>query len=1035
MKSNCTQSLVNANFGSKKLDFSKLDQVPMICEFTNTFPKELLGLPPKREVEFIIELMLGTALISIAPYQMAPTELKELKAQLQELIDRGFIRPSTSPWGASILFVKKKDRSMRLCIDYRQLNKVTMFLNIDLRFGYYELQVKDANVPKIAFRTRYRHYEIFSHILTDSLLFLIDDILIYSRNESEHAQHLNIVLQTLHEKQLYTKFSKCEFWLKEVGFLGHLISTEGIRGYEFPADLMLLSFNKFFNILGMDWLTVHDAVKLSRKGFYEFLAYILDSRVSEKKLDQVPMICEFTNTFPKELLGLPPKREVEFIIELMLGTALISIAPYQMAPTELKELKAQLQELIDRGFIRPSTSPWGASILFVKKKDRSMRLCIDYRQLNKVTMFLNIDLRFGYYELQVKDANVPKIAFRTRYRHYEIFSHILTDSLLFLIDDILIYSRNESEHAQHLNIVLQTLHEKQLYTKFSKCEFWLKEVGFLGHLISTEGIRGYEFPADLMLLSFNKFFNILGMDWLTVHDAVKLSRKGFYEFLAYILDSRVSEKKLDQVPMICEFTNTFPKELLGLPPKREVEFIIELMLGTALISIAPYQMAPTELKELKAQLQELIDRGFIRPSTSPWGASILFVKKKDRSMRLCIDYRQLNKVTMFLNIDLRFGYYELQVKDANVPKIAFRTRYRHYEIFSHILTDSLLFLIDDILIYSRNESEHAQHLNIVLQTLHEKQLYTKFSKCEFWLKEVGFLGHLISTEGIRGYEFPADLMLLSFNKFFNILGMDWLTVHDAVKLSRKGFYEFLAYILDSRVSEKKLDQVPMICEFTNTFPKELLGLPPKREVEFIIELMLGTALISIAPYQMAPTELKELKAQLQKLIDRGFIRPSTSPWGASILFVKKKDRSMRLCIDYRQLNKVTMFLNIDLRFGYYELQVKDANVPKIAFRTRYRHYEIFSHILTDSLLFLIDDILIYSRNESEHAQHLNIVLQTLHEKQLYTKFSKCEFWLKEVGFLGLAGCYQRFVNKFLIIALPMMKLLQKDVNIVWSKKC
>ncbi|KAL4342288.1 hypothetical protein GQ457_08G015990 [Hibiscus cannabinus] len=201
---------------------------------------------------------------------MAPIELKELKKQLEELQNKGFIRPNTSPWGAPVLFVKKKDGSMRLCIDYRQLNRVTIknkyplpriedlfdqlrdasvFSKIDLRSGYYQMKVKDADVPKTTFRTRYGHFEflvmpfgltnapatfmdlmnrVFKPYLDKFMVVFIDDILIYSRNKDDHAEHLRIVLQTLRECQLYAKFSKCELWLSEVAFLGHVISAKGI---------------------------------------------------------------------------------------------------------------------------------------------------------------------------------------------------------------------------------------------------------------------------------------------------------------------------------------------------------------------------------------------------------------------------------------------------------------------------------------------------------------------------------------------------------------------------------------------------------------------------------------------------------------------------------------------------------------------------------------------------------------------------------------------------------------------------------------
>ena len=206
-----------------------------------------------------------------ASYRMAPTELKELKSQLQELLDKGFIRPSVSPWGAPVLFVKKKDGTLRMCIDYRQINKVTVknkyplpriedlfdqlkgagvFSKIDLRSGYYQLRVKEGDVPKTVFRTRYGHYEflvmpfgltnapaafmdlmnrVFRPYVDQFVVVFIDDILVYSKDVQEHEHHLRIVLETLREKKLYAKLSKCDFWLKEVSFIGHILSAEGIR--------------------------------------------------------------------------------------------------------------------------------------------------------------------------------------------------------------------------------------------------------------------------------------------------------------------------------------------------------------------------------------------------------------------------------------------------------------------------------------------------------------------------------------------------------------------------------------------------------------------------------------------------------------------------------------------------------------------------------------------------------------------------------------------------------------------------------------
>ena len=248
-----------------------MNEIPAVSEFPDVFPEELPGLPPDREIEFTIEVAPGVAPVSIPPYRMAPLELQELKKQLQELLDKGLIRPSVSPWGAPVLFVKKKDGTLRLCIDYRKLNQVTVknkyplpriddlfdqlqgagiFSKIDLRSGYHQLKIAEQDIPKTAFRTRYGHYEflvmpfgltnapaafmalmnrVFQPYLDKFVIVFIDDILVYSRSVEEHEDHLRTILQTLREERLYAKFSKCEFWLDQVVFLGHVISSRGIE--------------------------------------------------------------------------------------------------------------------------------------------------------------------------------------------------------------------------------------------------------------------------------------------------------------------------------------------------------------------------------------------------------------------------------------------------------------------------------------------------------------------------------------------------------------------------------------------------------------------------------------------------------------------------------------------------------------------------------------------------------------------------------------------------------------------------------------
>ena len=228
------------------------------------------------------------------------------------------------------------------------------------------------------------------------------------------------------------------------------------------------------------------------KGYIYHLVRVRDTEAEPPTLHAVPVVNEFSDVFPEDLPGLPPEREVEFGIDVIPGTQPISIPPYRMAPAELRELKEQLKDLLEKGFIRPSMSPWGAPVLFVRKKNGSLRMCIDYRQLNKVTIknkyplpriddlfdqlqgakcFSMIDLRSGYHQVRVKEKDIPKTAFRTRYGHYEflvmsfgltnapaafmdlmnrVFKPFLDVFVIVFIDDILVYSRSEEDHANHL---------------------------------------------------------------------------------------------------------------------------------------------------------------------------------------------------------------------------------------------------------------------------------------------------------------------------------------------------------------------------------------------------------------------------------------------------------------------------------------------------------------------------------------------------------------------------------------------------------
>ncbi|KAL2243419.1 UNVERIFIED_CONTAM: Transposon Tf2-12 polyprotein [Sesamum indicum] len=261
-----------------------------------------------------------------------------------------------------------------------------------------------------------------------------------------------------------------------------------------PVDLIVLDLKEFDVILGMDWLAQHKAIvdcykkkvmiecsgeskvifvgirhvvpfcvisatetrRLMLEGCEAYLAHVVDTKKVNPTLEEIPIVKDFSKVFPDDLLGLPPHREVDFFIETLPGVASISIAPYRMAPMELQELRKQIEKLLGKRFIKPSTSPWGALVLFVKKKDWGMRLCVDYRQLNR---------------LRIAENDIPKTAFCIRYGHYEFLVMLfgLTNAPAAFMAFM---NRTFQEYLDHFVIVFI---DKIL-------------IVFLGHVVSGDGV-------------------------------------------------------------------------------------------------------------------------------------------------------------------------------------------------------------------------------------------------------------------------------------------------------------------------------------------------------------------------------------------------------------------------------------------------------------------------------------------------------------------------------------------------------------------
>ena len=304
-----------------------------------------------------------------------------------------------------------------------------------------------------------------------------------------------------------------------------------------PSCLSMNSKTALSSVPRSSISSIHDHLARGHRVSSAELSSAIESAATDPRLDAARRraLTDFHQVFPEELPpGLPPQREVDHRIELFAGSNPPSRPTFRLSATELEELKKQLEELTKAGFIRPSKSPFGAPILFVKKKDGSMRMCVDYRALNNITIknsyplpridelfdrlqgakyFSKIDLRSGYHQIRIHPDDIPKTAFRTRYGHYEFlvlpfgltnapgtfmhlmhetFREFLDDFVLVFLDDILIFSKTLEEHERHVRRVLQVLQNDKLYAKESKCELFKTEVEFLGHLVGRDGVKMME---------------------------------------------------------------------------------------------------------------------------------------------------------------------------------------------------------------------------------------------------------------------------------------------------------------------------------------------------------------------------------------------------------------------------------------------------------------------------------------------------------------------------------------------------------------
>ncbi|GJX66319.1 putative reverse transcriptase domain-containing protein [Tanacetum coccineum] len=852
------------------------------------FPGDLSGLPPTRQVEFQIDLIPDTAPVARAPYRLTPSEMKELSEQLKELSDKGFITPSSSPWGAPVLFVKKKDGSFRMCIDYQELNKLTVkncyplpriddlvdqlqgssvYSKIDLRSGYHQLRVREEDILKTAFRTRYGHYEfqvmpfgltnapaVFMDLinwvckpyLDKFVIVFIDDILIYSKNKQEHEAHLKLILELLKKEELYAKFSKCEFWIPKREYSLRIerhthIGSDQVTNPTVGSNIAKRKKSIPRKSTRKRQKLEEDAEKDELKGFLDIVPREEAPIEVESISTKFPIVdwktCVLTETF--------------MYYQVFRGDG--SSKNYKILSEMLEDFdRLDVEELFRLVKERYSTSrPEGFDLMLwgdlhtLFEPDEDDEIWRDQHEYNLLSWRL-CDF-CGIHILLMENG---------------LAIHMLTEKKYPLSQEMLTKMLSKKLEVDHESSQAFELlrsgqkptcfecgvqgHFKRECPKLKSNKNCGNQVGndrapakvyVVGHAGTnpdsnivtdhyydveladgriiglntilrgcTLNLLNHPFNINLMPVELGSFDAIIGMDWLAKYQAIivcaeKIVRipwgnetlivhgdgsnrghearlhiisysktqeymlKGCPVFLAHVstkeIEDKSEKKRLEDVPIVQDFPEVFPEDLPGLPPTRQVEFQIDLIPGAAPVARAPYRLAPSEMKELSEQLKELSDKGFIRPSSSPWGAPVLFVKKKDGSFRMCIDYRELNKLTVKNRYPLpRIDDLFDQLQGSSVySKIDLRSGYHQL----------------------RNKQEHKEHLKLILELLKKEELYAKFSKCEFWIPKVQFLGHVIDSKDIH-----VDPTKIESIK-------DWASPNAPILALPEGSEDFIAY--------------------------------------------------------------------------------------------------------------------------------------------------------------------------------------------------------------------------------------------------
>nr|GEU38523.1 putative reverse transcriptase domain-containing protein [Tanacetum cinerariifolium] len=689
------------------------------------------------------------------------------------LSGKGFIRHSSSPWGAPVLFVKKKDGSFKMCIDYRELNKLTVknryplpriddlfdqlqglsvYSKIDLRSGYHQLRVREEDIPRTTFRTRYGHYEfqvmpfgltnapaVFMDLmnrvckpyLDKFVIVFIDDILIYSKDEKEHEEHLKAILELLKKEELYAKFSKCEFWIPKVQLLGHVIDSQGIHMdpakiepvKDWASPKSPTEICQFLGLAGFEWGDKQEAAfqLLKQKlcsapilalpeGSEDFIVYC---DASNKGLGAVLMKREKVISYESRQLKIHEKNYTTHDLELGAVVFALKIWRHYLYGTKYTVFidHKSLQHILDQKELNMRQRRW-------------LELLSDY--------YCDIHYHPG-------KANVVADALSRKEREPPLRVRALVMTIGLDLPSV-IHKTNAIviRDSEETLMLKDEIRSKVLQNK--------KDPMMSEKKVNTK-------PVDYAAL------NQLSQDFKTRFvPQTKLSVEQVF------WSQNSEEPNLSTRPTQVEV----PKEL----PKVSMVASDDLRDALSVLYLTSAHLRVVEESQEEADSDLLSDaRSRPGPVKSDYRElNKLTIKNRYHLLRIDDLFDQLQGLRHFSKINHPFGYHQLRVHEVDIPTIAFRTRYGHFEftVMPFGLTNApvvfmdlmnrvckpfpdkfVIVLIDDILIYSKSKEDHEVQLKLVLELLKKEKLFVKFSKCEFLLQEVHFFRHVVNSNGIH----------------------------------------------------------------------------------------------------------------------------------------------------------------------------------------------------------------------------------------------------------------------------------------------